>query len=75
MPAVEIPLESYRLAQITQPICCYICEAENSQNAEFCRHCFAPMALAHQARANNVRPHRSGAESPIALNRARPAAV
>ncbi len=56
MPAVEIPLESYRLAQITQPICCYICEAENSQNAEFCRHCFAPMALAHQARANNVRP-------------------
>lgn len=52
----EIPLESYRLAQYALQIPCYICEGPNTFDAELCRHCFAPMALAHQAHAQKLRP-------------------
>ena len=30
------PLESYRLAQYVVPIPCYICETDNTYDAEFC---------------------------------------
>jgi hypothetical protein len=50
------PLESLRLAQYVVPIPCYICETDNTFDAEFCTHCAAPMALAHQASSQNVRP-------------------
>jgi hypothetical protein len=50
------PLESYRLIQYSAPIPCYICEADNTNDAEFCNHCSAPMALAHQASAQQVKP-------------------
>ena len=50
------PLESYRLAEYAIPIPCYICEGENTYDSEFCRHCFAPMALAHQANSQKIRP-------------------
>ncbi len=42
-------------SQYAVPIPCYICEAENTFDAEFCRHCLAPMALAHQASSQKVR--------------------
>jgi hypothetical protein len=54
--AVVVPLESYRLIEYAQPIDCYICGGQNNSNAEFCRHCEAPMALAHQAIRQNTHP-------------------
>ena len=50
------PLESYRLVQYVVPIPCYICEAENTYDAEYCHLCLAPMALSHQANSQNVHP-------------------
>lgn len=51
-----LPLESYRLMDYAVPIPCYICESENTHDAEFCRHCLAPMALAHQAKSQKIKP-------------------
>jgi len=50
------PLESYRLAQYAVPIRCYLCDAENTVDAELCCHCLAPMALAHQAAGQEIQP-------------------
>jgi len=50
------PLESYRLRQYAVPIHCYLCDAENTCDAELCSHCLAPMALAHQAAGQDVQP-------------------
>jgi hypothetical protein len=50
------PLESYRLAQYAVPISCYICNTDNTFDAEYCTHCLAPMALAHQAQSQKLRP-------------------
>lgn len=50
------PLESYRLAAYAMPIPCYICQGDNTYDSEFCRHCLAPMALAHQANSQKVCP-------------------
>ena len=49
-------LESYRLVQYAVPVPCYICEADNTSNAEYCHRCLAPMALAHQANSQDVHP-------------------
>jgi hypothetical protein len=51
-----IELESYRLAAYTVPCPCYICGGGNNFDAELCRHCHAPMALAHQANSQKIRP-------------------
>jgi hypothetical protein len=51
------PLESYRLAQYAWPVPCYICESENTFDAEFCTRCSAPMALAHQIGTQETAPH------------------
>jgi hypothetical protein len=51
-----LPLQSYRLARYAVPIPCYICEEENTFDAEYCSHCAAPMALAHQARSQKLHP-------------------
>lgn len=51
-----LPLDSYRLAQYAAQIPCYICTAENTFDAELCRRCFAPMALAHQANTQKLHP-------------------
>ena len=51
-----IYLDSYRLAQYSVQVPCYICEQGNAFDAELCRHCFAPMALAHQANSQKVHP-------------------
>lgn len=51
-----VELESYRLAQYSAQIPCYICSGGNAFDAELCRHCRAPMALAHQADVQRVVP-------------------
>src|SRR3954469_24992024 len=51
-----IELDSYRLAAYTVPCPCYICGGGNNFDAEQCRHCHAPMALAHQANSQKIRP-------------------
>jgi hypothetical protein len=51
-----LPLESSRLARYAVPVQCYVCETDNTFDAEFCSHCYAPMALAHQASAQQVPP-------------------
>lgn len=51
-----LPLDSIRLAQHAVQMPCYICGADNTFDAELCRRCFAPMALAHQAHAQKVHP-------------------
>ncbi|MBN1908431.1 MAG: GTPase domain-containing protein [Pirellulales bacterium] len=55
------PLESYRLAQYAVPVSCYLCETENTFDAELCTHCQAPMALAHQAKSQKISPRLIGA--------------
>ena len=54
-PAI-MPLESSRLTQYVVPIPCYICAADNTYDAECCTRCGAPMALAHQANSQGLRP-------------------
>jgi hypothetical protein len=54
-PVIQ-PLESYRLAQYAVPISCYICGTDNTFDAEYCTHCLAPMALAHQASNQKLQP-------------------
>ncbi|MBN2581171.1 MAG: hypothetical protein JXB10_19475 [Pirellulales bacterium] len=54
--AVIQPLESFRLVQYAEPTPCYICESDNTTDAEYCHICAAPMALAHQARIQKIRP-------------------
>jgi len=50
------PLESYRLREYAVPISCYICNTDNTFDAELCTYCSAPMALAHQAQSQGIRP-------------------
>jgi len=50
------PLEAYRLARYAVPISCYVCGTDNTYDAEYCTHCGAPMALAHQANSQNICP-------------------
>lgn len=56
MKDCAVPLDSYRLAQYAVQVPCYICDQGNTFDAELCRHCFAPMALAHQATTQKVSP-------------------
>lgn len=54
---VQVPLETYLLAQQAAPIACLVCDHENCCSAARCRNCSAPMALAHQTRSVKKRPH------------------
>ena len=49
-------MDSYRLAQYAVGLPCYICEAENKQDADLCHHCHAPLALARQNEGVKVKP-------------------
>lgn len=51
-----LPMDSYRLAQYSVQVPCFICGGGNSFDAEVCRHCQAPMALAHQANVRKLAP-------------------
>lgn len=53
-------LDSYRLSQYVAQAPCYICAGGNNFDADLCRHCFAPMALAHQANTQKVHPRMLG---------------
>ena len=52
----SLPMDSYRLAQYTVGVPCHICDGDNNFDAELCRHCFAPMALAHQSKKQKTPP-------------------
>ncbi len=56
----QLPLESYRLAQYVAQLPCYVCEGPNLYDTELCRHCFAPMALAHQSNSQKIQPQMLG---------------
>lgn len=51
-----VNLDSYRLAQYSVQVPCMICDEGNTFDAELCRHCHAPMALAAQTTNDKVRP-------------------
>jgi hypothetical protein len=51
-----LPLDSYRLASYSVQVPCYVCAGGNTFDAELCRHCHAPMALAHQVNTQKVAP-------------------
>lgn len=55
-PLVTLPMESYQLAKYAEPVICFVCEFENSFDAEICRKCGAPMALTHQASGHKSPP-------------------
>ncbi len=61
-----VPLESSRLVQYAVPIPCYVCHTDNTYDAEFCTHCCAPMALAHQANSQKLSPRMVAAIGPSA---------
>ena len=50
------PMRSSELAESALPVLCYVCEAANTRDAEYCCRCSAPMALAHQALGQTARP-------------------
>ncbi len=52
----SLVLDSYRLAGYTDKLTCYVCDGPNTNNAQQCRHCFAPMALSHQALGQKIQP-------------------
>src|SRR5687768_7995385 len=52
----NVEMDSYRLAAYTVSCPCYICGGGNNFDAELCRHCHAPMALAHQANSQKIHP-------------------
>ena len=51
-----LPMESYELVQYAVQVPCFICEGGNAFDAELCRHCHAPMALAYQANVQKAPP-------------------
>ena len=51
-----LSMDSYRLAQYSVQVPCYIYEGGNSFDAELCRHCHAPLVLAHQAKSAKGAP-------------------
>lgn len=59
-----LEMDSYRLAAYTVPCPCYICGGGNNFDAELCRHCHAPMALAHQATSQKIHPQMIAAVGP-----------
>jgi hypothetical protein len=59
-----LELDSYRLAAYTVPCPCYVCGGGNNYDAELCRHCHAPMALAHQAASQKIHPRMVAAIGP-----------
>ena len=59
-----LEMDSYRLVAYTVPCPCYICGGGNNFDAELCRHCHAPMALAHQATSQKIHPKMIAAIGP-----------
>ncbi len=51
-----LPMDSFRLAEYATQLSCYVCGEDNTYDAEMCHSCQAPMALAHQANSQKLRP-------------------
>jgi hypothetical protein len=51
-----VPLDSFELAQYAVQVACYVCDGGNRFDAEFCRHCRAPLALAFNAGRQKSQP-------------------
>ena len=64
MASVYQELESIRVARYAVGLPCYICGEGNSCDGELCRHCHAPLALAHQAGVQKLRPQMIGVVGP-----------
>ncbi len=56
MTSGSVPLQSYDLAKYAVQLPCLICGGGNNVDAELCRYCQAPLALAHQARDKKTPP-------------------
>lgn len=54
---INVPLESYLLAQRSAPIDCLICGFENSSATERCCRCAAPMAISRACAGARKPPH------------------
>ena len=67
--AAIVPLESSRLFNYVSPVRCYLCEAENTYDAELCRVCAAPMALSRQAAAQKAPPRMVALLGPSAVGK------
>jgi hypothetical protein len=48
------------LIEYAQQVPCYICEEDNTFDAELCRRCQAPMAISHQANSQKLTPQMVG---------------
>lgn len=66
---VSVHLDSYRLAQYAVQVPCYICDEGNTFDSELCRHCFAPMSLAHQSFSQKVNPLMMGVIGPSGVGK------
>ncbi len=53
----SIPLESYLLAQNSEPIDCVVCEKQNPSASETCARCLAPLALSRESKNRRRSPH------------------
>ena len=51
-----VRMETVRLAKYAIPVPCYICDGDNAFDSELCRHCQAPMALAHHLAQEKTEP-------------------
>ncbi|MCA9240267.1 MAG: hypothetical protein KDA37_08710 [Planctomycetales bacterium] len=54
---INVPLESYLLAQRSAPVECMICGFENSSTAERCCRCSSPTAFSRDTADKKVKPH------------------
>ena len=64
MSSVYQELESIRISKYAVGLPCYICGEGNSCDGELCRHCHAPLALAHQAGVQKISPQMLGVIGP-----------
>jgi hypothetical protein len=55
-PWSNVPLQSIDLAKYAVQVECYVCDGGNRYDAEFCRHCRAPLTLAFQSQKQKSRP-------------------
>src|SRR6186997_2850126 len=51
-----LQLQSIDLAKYAVQVECYICDGGNRFDAEFCRHCRAPLTLAFQSQKQKTAP-------------------
>ena len=59
-----LEMDSFRMAGYAVSSPCYICGGGNNFDSEMCRHCQAPMALAHQANTQKIHPRMVAAIGP-----------